>query len=215
MLYVQELVETALGKISGNEVYKDFANEYWYCDHLEKNAILFIGINPSSQPNCKKIERHILAQDDETHPYFKRFREIAEETGLPWTHTDLFFFRKTKQKEIDGLLKKAEGKNFLKEQLDISGKILGACEPKVIVISNALAASFFGVSNHRNKGVCLNINLVFDEEIGTFRWNNIPVFVCSMLTGQRALDNGSYKRLKWHIKYIISKENLHRIEYVI
>lgn len=28
----------------------------------------------------------------------------------------------------------------------------------------------------------------------------IPLFFSGMLTGQRALDNGSFERLKWHIK---------------
>jgi hypothetical protein len=27
-----------------------------------------------------------------------------------------------------------------------------------------------------------------------------------MLTGQHALDNGSYERLKWHIKFVLDKE---------
>jgi hypothetical protein len=32
---------------------------------------------------------------------------------------------------------------------------------------------------------------------------NIPIFFTSMLTGQRALDKGSYARLIWHIKYAL------------
>ena len=51
----------------------------------------------------------------------------------------------------------------------------------------------------------------FDEEIGTHRItgkNNLqgtPIFFTSMLTGQRALDLGSYERLIWQIKYVLEK----------
>jgi len=34
---------------------------------------------------------------------------------------------------------------------------------------------------------------------------NVPIFFTSMLTGQRALDNGSFERLIWHINFVLGK----------
>jgi hypothetical protein len=48
----------------------------------------------------------------------------------------------------------------------------------------------------------------FDEKLGTDRiitkgdLFGIPIFFSSMLSGQRALDTGSEKRLIWHIKRV-------------
>ena len=52
--------------------------------------------------------------------------------------------------------------------------------------------------------------LEFDDTIGTYRIINNPdfkdtiVFFSGMLTGQRALDNGSFERLKWHLNKVKS-----------
>ena len=43
-------------------------------------------------------------------------------------------------------------------------------------------------------------DFVFNDDIGTYLWNNTPVFFSSMLSGQRALDIGSMERLKWQVK---------------
>lgn len=54
------------------------------------------------------------------------------------------------------------------------------------------------------------LKTVFDKSIGTHNIvNNVdlkgtPVFF-TMRTGQRALDNGSYDRLVWHINYVLEK----------
>jgi len=57
--------------------------------------------------------------------------------------------------------------------------------------------------------VGLDYKFEFDEKIGTDRivskgkLYNAPIFFTSMLSGQRALDNGSFKRLKGHIKFVM------------
>ena len=66
-------------------------------------------------------------------------------------------------------------------------------KPKVIVVVNAFA------SNILKK----EFKLEYAEEHGyhTTRLNNqlVPVFLGSMISGQRAMDVYSYQRLKWHI----------------
>lgn len=51
----------------------------------------------------------------------------------------------------------------------------------------------------------LYVDFKWDEELGTYTYKNNPFFFSSMLTGQRALDNGSFERLVWHIKKVKSK----------
>ncbi len=72
--------------------------------------------------------------------------------------------------------------------------------PKIIVVDNTLARTFLGKDKVGEVDIWLDYEFKFDEEIGTYLWNNIPVFFTSMLTGQRALDNGSFERLKWQVK---------------
>lgn len=59
------------------------------------------------------------------------------------------------------------------------------------------------------------LRFLFDDKIGTHRitgnkefetvLKGTPVFFTSMLTGQRALDNGSFERLGWHINKVKKK----------
>lgn len=54
-------------------------------------------------------------------------------------------------------------------------------------------------------------NFEFCTELGTHKiirhktLNGTPVFFTSMLSGQRALDNGSKERLIWHIGKILNQ----------
>lgn len=54
----------------------------------------------------------------------------------------------------------------------------------------------------------MNFAFKFDNNIGTHIITepeilaSVPVFFTSMLSGQRALDIGSFERLKWHINKV-------------
>jgi len=169
-----------------------------------KNSLLFIGINPS---RWKKEKIPFCNEDRCTpsfyplsqksgHRYFNKFPDIALRTGVQWTHFDLLYINKTKQNIVKTIITKPNGKEFIEEQLRLSKSILDLCAPKVIIVNNAMARDLMRDN--------LEMNFVFDEKIGTHRWNKIPVFFTSMLTGQRALDNGSYERLVWHIKQVLN-----------
>ena len=50
----------------------------------------------------------------------------------------------------------------------------------------------------------LNDKLKWNSKIDTYLFNkSIPMFFSGMLSGQRALDIGSYERLIWHIKFAV------------
>ena len=163
-------------------------------DDILINALLFIGINPSMYGNVGKV--FYQNSHGETHKYFKKFIDVSKDVDIPWSHIDLLFLRETDQKIVKHLLRDSIGYEFFRKQLAISNEIIELAQPKIIVINNTLARDFF------------QFKTVFDEQIGTQRiidntaLDGTPVFFTSMLTGQRALDLGSYERLKWHIRKV-------------
>lgn len=182
--------------------------------NLNTNSILFIGINPSNSDNSIKKEFYHSPQDGSHHKYFKKFCEISIKTGIPWTHIDLLYVRKTEQKEIPLIENELEGvgRDFLIDQLMISKEMIEMSEPQVIVVNNTLARKYLGKASD-SKESWLGYDFKFNDTVGTHfitnceKLESVPVFFTSMLTGQRALDNGSFERLIWHIKYSLSKKN--------
>ena len=172
-------------------------------DDIEYNSLMFIGINPS----YNGIPGNLFYDNShgETHKYFKKFIEISSEVGLNWSHLDLLFLRETNQKEVKSLGENNLGHIFYDEQLKISKKIIETTKPKIIVVNNTYARDLL----HSQSFTTPKYDFEFDEKIGTERivnneiLNGVPIFFTSMLTGQRALDLGSYKRLIWHIKYVM------------
>ncbi|HEX7414102.1 MAG TPA: hypothetical protein VF411_08650, partial [Bacteroidia bacterium] len=193
MVNSEKYLSPKLKRIWANDLYKDFrACTPLAPANILKNSLLFIGINPSHAKIYNGVDFYPLTQEA-PHPYFKKFETISKETKLKWTHFDLLYMRETKQNEVKKILDKPNGKEYINEQLLLSKGLFDLCKPKVIVVNNAFARDLmFGE---------MKMNFVFNENIGTHFWNNkTPVFFTSGLTGQRALDNGSYKRLVWHIK---------------
>ena len=129
------------------------------------------------------------------------FKDISIKTGIKWSHLDLVYIRETNQKAVENIFSNANGKEFIHAQLNLSQKIIEKAKPKIIVVSNSLARRLLGV----------NFKFIFDEKIGTHKivenskLENTPIFFTSMLTGQRALDTGSYERLVWHIKRVLKR----------
>ena len=194
---------------------------------IKRNAILFVGLNPSfsergfnsllkgtsyenldiktfyAYPKSKYFDETTLfelnqkAKDE--YSYFKKFKAISESININWEYVDLFFIRDTSQKNVKNkiFLKDEILNDFGSEQLKLSKRIIKESKPKLIVVANALAGRIF-----KNEFLP-----EFNEEKGChyiiLNNSKIPVFLCSMLTGQRAIDNFSYERLKWHIKKVL------------
>lgn len=183
-------------------------------DEINFDSLLFVGCNPSYDgishvdksenkvgvfyKNADVINRRPILR------YFTKFPILADAANLNWHHIDLFFVRETNQDIFKSLFDKGEmEKTFLFQQRKISTEIIERSKPKIIVVVNAHAAEIF---RHI-------FPLEFDNKIGTYRvkghqsLENTPVFLSGMLTGQRALDNGSFDRLKWHIQFVLEKMN--------
>lgn len=212
---VEHLIWGKLKSIIENDDYKELPNCFLYPRTVEKNSILFIGINPSSSENQVSIDSYELQQTGNGHSYFKRFEDISNYCQTPWTHLDLLYFRETNQNAISDILQKKNGVKYIWEQLQITDNLIKESKPKVVIVSNSLARRFLGFDKQGENNIWLGFNFSFDHEIGTYRWDNTPVFFSSMLTGQRALDNGSYERLKWQVRrtlLITAKEELTKIK---
>lgn len=179
---------------------------------IQKNTILFIGINPSYRKNDQAHKQSFWdPEQDCSDRYFKRFVKLSESCGHPWAHMDLLPIRETSQKELEKLEK--DHLDFLMKNLMISKEILEAHEPKLVVVANTLARKYLGKQQKNGKNVWMDYDFGKMREDGTYRIQNedsklkgVPFFFSGMLTGQRALDNGSFERLKWHVKMVLNKE---------
>lgn len=199
-LKLKPIVEPELIKIWDNSKYRDYCvYKYLFPTQLEAKAILFIGINPSYTEEDKDLTNYTLTQKGNKNQYFKKFEDISEFTNTKWTHLDLLYFRSTNQSYVNEIMK-GGGIGFIWEQLQISKRIIEGCNPKTIVVCNSLAAKFLGRDKKGSTDVWLGFEFVPNEKLAAHTWNGIPVFFSSMLTGQGALDKGSYERLKMQIK---------------
>lgn len=202
---------------------------------FKKGGILFIGLNPSSSEKtfkkvfkgtkvnmeeklnrdskdiCFLIGEGKKVYKEDTCDYFNKFRDISKKSGSDFQHIDLFFFRLTKQKEAKEKIeieckKKGDTFNFNdfgEKQLEIANEMISEISPEVIVVGNALASAII------NNYDLFKINdKTFEKEgydILEIKNKKIPIIFSSMLTGQRALDNHSLRRLIWQIKRVINK----------
>lgn len=198
-----------------------------YYPELKRNCPLFIGMNPSfSSKGFKQIlkeakyedlnveeyfkwnnrnDRHIAIELSEIAknriPFFTRFKNIAEDLGdeKNWEHIDLFHYRHTNQNEFKKKIFQNEStqelNSFGLKQIEIFKEMFSYINPIVVIVANAQASNIF------EKTYPLKFSNDRGHHIIEMNGKHIPVFLCSMLSGQRALDNYSYQRLKWHIKF--------------
>lgn len=208
-----------MDKISVKQVFEGQINQLWndskfkeinylnrgYAvqDNIELNSLMFVGINPAYKIKDINQSSHFynVTLEGPVYQYFKKFQDISQETKLKWTHIDLLFIRETSQKNIEKLSRERLGWEFVQKQLEISKAIIEKAKPQIIVVSNSFARNL----------IQIYFKLSFDDTLGTYRiienefLNNTPIFFTSMITGQRALDLGSYRRLIWHINFVKDK----------
>lgn len=176
-----------------------------------KNSILIVGLNPSISKEAEKKlleeykkkpltewEGYPQHEGDELHKYFRRFPLLVENTSYDWSHIDLLFLRKTDSTDVKKLWK--ENKEFIKAQLKVSTEIIKALNPKIIIVNNAFGREL--LESFKEEG---NYSISeFDSTIGTYYFNNTtPLFFSSMFEGPSPMDNGTFERLKWHIKWVL------------
>lgn len=202
--------------------YKEEINKIWSCfQHIGvcehpallpetalENAILIVGLNPSSPLKNEGIQTDVDGTNtssypqhggDKLHKYFRRFPFLVENTGCKWSHIDLLFLRKTDSTDVKMLWK--ENKEFIKAQLKVSTEIIKALNPKIIIVNNAFGREL--LESFKEEG---NYSISeFNSTIGTYYFNDtIPLFFSSMFEGPSPMDNGTFERLKWHIQWVLN-----------
>jgi hypothetical protein len=161
-----------------------------------------------------KIEADVRGSNDQKHyRYFTPLIDMAKDAGFEdqWEHVDVFVSRLTSQGEFKKKIEiKGKLNEFGQKQLEIFKSVLSAVDPKIIVVSNAY------ISELLKRKECFGDKLEPDNDHG---WHNLsleknnptPIFFSSMISGQRALDVDSRRRLTWHIKkaheYLNAKGN--------
>lgn len=140
------------------------------------------------------------AAESETHAkdlYFKYFKPLElfrnSVGALSHCHLDVLLLRHTSQKE---LLKsfgehfdQMKEHSFIKEQIQLFEWTLKAMSPRVVVVANAKASDVLVDA----------LPLVTRDGGRMYGWSqlpDVPFFLSGMLSGQRALDRYSQKRLE-------------------
>lgn len=215
-----------------NEVLTEIVKRKFVYSEVEPNKkVLFVGMNPSYDEKSEYKQSYKVQDTVESYPkYYRKFKDISDRLliGNDWTYTDLFYFRETNQEKIYKLLSEPDGLIFICEQLQLTINILEKIKPEIIVVCNSGARRFLGLGIENKKGkdenVWMGYKFEFNEkygvdvitgihqqslkEIKTTQLCGTPVFFSSILTGQRALDKGSYERLKWHIGEIVKRTKI-------
>jgi len=189
-------------------------------DHLNKG-----GRGTDDYYNRKKDEN--AGKDKEVaYQYYRPMNYIADETGYDrnWSNIDVTLFRTKNQKVVEFFFRQKKFINVMENQLRLAKKLITIAEPEMIIASNALVREVLNYhptikikETKEGKKIEVNSGLKFDNDNETMRkygtpliclpdkQQKIPIFFTSMLSGQRALDNGSIERLVWHIKNIKDK----------
>jgi len=193
---------------------KEIYKKAFVQDTLNKNGILFLGVGASLaagfEDTCETkddLVQYETIKGREKWPYYKKMGKIAEYAGFEdnWSNIDITLFRETKQEILQPFFKKTP--NIMSMQLELAKKMIIAAEPIIIIASNTLVRDVLQ-NNRDQSNVESGFADEFSEEYGTpiikspDKLEGKPIFYTSMLSGQRALDNGSYERLKWHIKHV-------------
>ena len=182
--------------------------KYDIIDKVQKDGLLLVGINPSFDESFQcPCEGEV--RDSENggyqHPYFSKPKKLNEEIGISsFSHVDMFSVRSRLQHVVQDIVNDLDSQGFVKEQLRLFRMIVDGASPRAIVVVNALASHLI------RKGRALGA-LDYDEELGVAMYKNgdkrVPVFYSGMLSGAHAIDNGSFDRLIWHIKYVLNMLN--------
>jgi hypothetical protein len=133
----------------------------------------------------------------ESHNYFQKFWELGKSifgTAEKTYHIDLYQFRESNSELIKQFISKND--KFFLEQADLTFEYIKELKPKIIFVANKPASDEF-VKNYDPE---------FDEKWGCYKvtidGNETPLILSGMITQSRSIDDYSFERLIWHMKFI-------------
>ena len=164
-----------------------------------KDSILFVGVNPSYNPNDDRIFVHSsddkslmygsLYQIPDAPDYFKELENFAEKAGFPYSHINLLYARENNR---DLLLQ--QDHNFIREQLELTYDTILNINPKAIIFftdycRDLIFAHWVNPATEKSGSYILN---------GT----NIPAFFTDDIT---IMDDTAQITLIQQIKFILNR----------
>ena len=175
---------------------------------MQKEGLLLVGINPSFDESFEGPCASVVRDSDNggyQHPYFVKPKKLNEDIGIGrFSNVDMFSVRTRHQYVVQAIVNDRDLREFVEEQLGLFRKIVNGASPRAIVVINALA------SNLIRTGRALGA-LDYDDVLGVDLYKigdkRVPVFYSGMLSGAYAVDNGSFDRLIWHIKYVLNMQS--------
>jgi len=143
------------------------------------------------------------------YAYFNKFKQISAILKVKIEHIDLFPMRETSQVKVAKCLN--QNMKFREECCLLLVRVIAKIRPKVIIVENSYARDALINSE------IAEVNDFFPPfHFDTFKSNNagtpvnkegMAVYYTSMLTGQRAMDLGSFHRLIWSINSFLKLAN--------
>ena len=183
-------------------------------DRLCEGApLLFVGMNPSGTD--KKSYSHnkedVFAYGGDS-PYYREMGEFAEKClgcTNSFSELDLFGIVQSNQSVVrEDFL---ENPDYYKEMFELFLKYLILTQPKVIIVANALACKMLcrdllklDQPKYDNFYKNAKYSLTQNDQLGGYTFSTkgfkAQMYFSSMLSGQRALDNGSKDNLIWMVR---------------
>lgn len=207
-----------------NNFLQTYINRGYAFPEIKYADILFIGLNPAGKEEKGNSFSYNIEQAVKDLPnFYGRYNQLANQIGVSWTYTDIFYFKETDSKILDRFFKQPLGIQFLVDQLKITQQLIEEINPKVIVVFNAKARMFFGLEANRpmNRGIWMgykaNNQTLYNKfgtpvieavesdlipEINHTKSTPIPIFFDSFISYQT---KSSIDRLAWHIQYALNQ----------
>lgn len=142
----------------------------------------------------------------DNYSYFKKFNYISERLNVKIEHLDLFPIRETDQKIVKNLVLNNE--TFTNDCYSIFLSTLKKISPKAIIIENSFIRDILVEATQteiKEFFPSFHFDNFKSSSIGTpINKHGMAVYYTSMLTGQRAIDLGSYHRLIWSLNMFLN-----------
>ena len=180
----------------------------------EGRPLLIVGVNPGGSDR-----KHYSGNKDDVFvyggdsPYYKEMAEFAKkclDDKDGFSELDLFGIVQGNQSVVrEDFL---ENPDYYKEMFELFLKYLVLTQPKVIIVANAFACRV--LCRDTDLKLCepeydnfyknAKYSLVTNDQFGGYTFSTkgfkTQLYFSSMLSGQRALDNGSKDNLSWMVK---------------
>jgi hypothetical protein len=197
------IVQTTMQEMSDNPDHIRLSKGFIYPTAMATHSLLFIGDNEGHvDETTPPVHGYKLRQTGNAHRYFDRFEAVSDYCLCPWAYVDILFDRDSGKERVEQLMASAKGREYIGFQLSFLEMLIREVTPEVIVVCSTITRTIVELDGNWLTGDSLG----FDNQIGTHRWEGIPIFFSAPFSGPNALDTDSLDRLQWHIRTVLRME---------